>query len=377
MNSNTYQTVIIGAGVAGLTAGYYLKDALILDKKREIGKPIRSGEGISHQSLKRLGIEPNPSWISNTINIIQRITPNGKIFGRFKKNLGYILDKSLFEKFLANQCQAEIQLNTGVANLEFENNFWKVKTENGRTFKSRFLIGADGVYSLVRKKLFNESLEILPAIQYLVELEKEIETSIAKIYLDNEKFPQGYAWIFPKSRKTVNIGLGGNGNLPKIFKNFLEEVVRKNYGNFGLLENRSGAVPFGGILSKISKENVLLIGDAAGLADPIFLGGINQAMWSAKIAAQCILNDGVDFYESKIKSLPFADIKLIKAREIFYLFNNQVLNELGEVLENKGTSYLKTLPGFVKLLSKPRLRQKIFQLYKFFSIWRNNRDYLW
>ncbi|MFH1643859.1 MAG: NAD(P)/FAD-dependent oxidoreductase, partial [bacterium] len=220
------------------------------------------------------------------------------------------------------------------------------------------------------------NLAFLPAIQYLVELDKEIDTSSAKIYLDAEKFPQGYAWIFPKSNKTANVGLVGNINSEK-FEKFSTDIVKKNYGHFKILENRSGVIPFGGARFAIAKDNILLIGDAAGLADPIFLGGINQAMWSGQIAAECILNNGVELYESKIKSLPFANLNLLNARGIFYSFDNNVLNELGEVLEGKGTSYLKTFSGMIQFLGKPNLRKNCLKIFKFFSIWRKNRDYLW
>jgi len=47
--SNVFKTIIIGAGPAGLTAGTYLKDALILEKEKEIGIPVQCTEGISQE----------------------------------------------------------------------------------------------------------------------------------------------------------------------------------------------------------------------------------------------------------------------------------------------------------------------------------------
>ncbi len=372
-----YNTIIIGAGPGGLMAGRHLTDSLILDQKEEIGKPVQCGEGLSRLTLKDLGIKPNPKWICCNIEIVQRIMPNGKAIGRSHKELCYVLNRTAFEKFLASKCKSKIKLNTKVVDLKLENNLWKVKTDKGIVFQSKYLIGADGCLSVVRRKVFNEKLKTIPAIQYLVKLEKRLDTSIMKIYFDNYKFRNGYAWIFPKSEITANIGTGGRGNLSKKFKEFMGKVVRKEYGSYQLLENKSGLVPSGKPLPRLVKNNALLVGDAAGLIDPIFKGGIRQTMISGKIAAQCILNNQINLYEEKIKSLSYINPKVVEAGKIFYSFNNKVLNEIGEILENKSTSYLKTLPAIIKLLSKPYLRKNFFKIYKFFLIWRKNKDYLW
>jgi len=59
-----YQTIIIGAGPAGLIAGQYLENSLILDRKKKIGEPVQCGEGISRKVLEMQGIKPDPAWIS-------------------------------------------------------------------------------------------------------------------------------------------------------------------------------------------------------------------------------------------------------------------------------------------------------------------------
>ena len=110
-----YQTIIIGAGPAGLIAGQYLEDALILDKKQEIGKPVQCGEGISRKALEMQRIEPNPDWISCEIHKVERIMPNGKAIGSFHQEpIGYVIDREKFEKYLARSSKAKIKLNTEV-----------------------------------------------------------------------------------------------------------------------------------------------------------------------------------------------------------------------------------------------------------------------
>ena len=368
-----FETIIVGAGPGGLMAGRYLNDALILEQKKEIGKPVRCAEGISRENLERQKIKPDKNWISAFIDTIQLISPSGKIIKIGKKNIGFVLKRELFEKFLASECRAEIKLKKKVVNVELENNLWKVETEDGEIFLSQYLIGADGHFSIVREKIFKEKVELLPAIEYLIELEKEIDTSAMKIYFDQEKFPLGYAWIFPKGRKIANIGLGGERNLRERLDYFLEEIVKKEFGNYRFLENRSWIIPRGGTKIKLFQDKAFLVGNAGGLVDPVFDGGINNAMVSGKIAAECILSKKPELYERKIKSLSFFSPDLLLAQKILYAFSNPALNEIAEILEKKDVFYLKTIPAFFELLSKRHLRRKVFKILKFFSILEKNR----
>ena len=381
--SKIYQTIIIGAGPAGLIAGKYLEDSLILDKKEEIGKPIQCGEGISKKALQFQGIKPDSSWISAEIFNSEFIMPNNKaIKTSCPESLGYIIDRMKFEKDLANRVKSEIKLNTEVVNLKLQDGIWGVLTKSGEIFKSKYIIGADGFNSIVKQKVFPGNqigYEILPAIGYLVETEKEIDQKTVKFYFDNEKYKQGYVWIFPKGKNRANIGLGSKeGSLREKFNDFLENVVKKKYRNYKLLENKSGAIPLRTNKKlKIYKNGAILVGDAAGLADSLFKGGMTQAMHSAKIAAESILSKEIDLYELKIQKMPFSDPKLLEVREILYSFNSRFLSKLGNIFEDRDTSYLKTLPGITEILFLSLITGNIFKLRKLLSTWEKNCDYLW
>jgi len=371
--NNKYQTIIIGAGPAGLTAGKYLKDALILEKEKEIGKPVQCGEGISHNSLEEQGIKPDPAWISATIDTIEVCIASGRKASFKGEKLGYILDRTVFEKALAQKCKAEIRLNTKVVDIKKQDGLWEIKTEKGEIFKSEYLIGADGPLSIVRRKLFQEQkIEVLPTYEYLVELEKEIPISIMQLYFDKERFPGGYVWIFPKSKNTANIGLGGTENLAQRFHYFMEKVVRPEFGNYKLLENKSGTITWGGAKIKLYKDKVFLVGDAGALVDPVLGGGMNNAMVSAKIAAQSILSNTPHLFEKRVKSLRFFSRDLITAQEILYSLPNSVLDELVEALNKRGLSVFETLSGIFSLVSQPELRKNAFKITKLLFIIRKN-----
>ena len=371
-----YKTIIIGAGPAGLSAGRFLEDALILDKKEEIGCPVQCGEGISKKALEDEGITPEGSWISANIKNFEIIVPSGKIISLgCGEEMGYVLDRIAFEKFLASKCKANIQLKTKVIDIELKDGIYNVKTEKGDVLKAKYLIGADGPASIVRRKFFKEKVNILPTFTYLVELEKEISTSAIKMYFDRERYPNGYVWIFPKSRKTANIGLGGIGNLEEKFNEFMERIVRRDFGNYKLLKSISGTISWGGALLKVREGNILLVGDAGALIDPVFGGGISNAMTSGRVAADFILKEKPELYEAKIKSMPFCRRDLLLAQKILYSLPNSVFDQLAEIWDGRNLFCLKSIPVFLKFLSKPALRKNTGKIFKLLSILRMGAEF--
>ena len=370
-----FETIIVGAGPGGLTCGKYLDDALILEQKEEIGRPVQCAEGLAKHFLDRFGIQPDPNWISATIDKSQMVLPNGKTADLLTKEGGYILDRVSFEKFLASQCRAEIKLQKRVDEIEKEGEVWRIKTQNGEKFESKYLIGADGPASIVRRKVFQEKVAIYPCLQYLVEVEKEVECQTTKLYFDQERFPLGYAWIFPKSKNTANIGLGSGGktDLKAQLEDFMENTIKKELGDYRFLKNISGVIPLAKKPIKLVKDNALLVGDAGAMVDPITAGGIGNAMIAGEQAAKCILSKDIDSYPSKIKFLSCFNKNLLLVQEVLYSLDNKSLNEVGEILEKAGGDifYLKSFSALPDFLSKPNLRKNIFKFLKLILIYRN------
>lgn len=379
---NYHETIIIGAGPGGLIAGINLKDNfLILDKKKEIGIPVQCGEGISKKALEMQGIAPNQEWVSSKINIVERVMPNGKSFGTYHDEpSGYVIDRSIFEKKLAEKIKDKIILGKEVVKIEKEGENWLLETSDGEKFNCKYIIGADGVNSVVRRLVFPENKDnigFFSGIEYLVKTEKEIDSNRIKMYFDNKKYNRGYAWIFPKSINTANIGLCGKNIRMSDFDDFMQSKVKEVCGNYELIKNKSGVIPIAEKESIISKDNVMLVGDAAGFADPFFKGGMSQSMLSAKIAAECIKENRAGEYNKVMNDVPFMNRGVFETSEIFYNFDNEVFNEIGDILEGKSFSYLKTIKGQNELMSKPHLSRNINNLLKFFDVWQKTSDYLW
>jgi len=115
----TYQTIIAGSGPAGLIAGRHLKEAIILEKKGEIGRPVQCGEVISKKALSFQRITPDNQWISSKIRQVARILPNGTSVGEFhQEKTGYVINREEFEKSLAQNTKCEIMTGAEVINIK-------------------------------------------------------------------------------------------------------------------------------------------------------------------------------------------------------------------------------------------------------------------
>lgn len=378
--ADIFNTLIIGAGPAGLSAARHLKEnTLVLDRKKEIGSPVRCGEGISIDLLERENLSADPAWIKTYIKQIKRIAPNGKhISEKRSESIAYVLDRGKFEKHLADLVPWEIRLNARVNTITREDGQWKVETADGITVFGKYLIGADGPASMVVRSVFNIRHELIPALNYLVTVEKPLPQDELLMYFGRKIAPKGYGWVFPTSQNTANIGLlmKEKGSVRDGFRRFLDDVVHPRFGSAILEENKSGVLPVNGFMECVVKDNAFAVGDAGAFTDPIFEGGINMALLTGRLAADAINLHDPDHYQGSINALPFTGNDLKKAQEAFYSLDDDTFNDLTDILEGKSTSFLGTEEGQKMFLSKDRLVQNKEEIFYFFKTWQKAKAYL-
>ena len=97
--------------------------------------------------------------------------------------------------------------------------------------------------------------------------------------------PGGYGWIFPK-RDHLNIGLGGWKHVGPSLRARLDELVRLyGFDPGDLWGLRGHHLPLRSSTTPLVSGNLLLVGDAAGLVDPLTGEGIHAAIRSGRAAA--------------------------------------------------------------------------------------------
>src|SRR2546430_2838100 len=156
--------LVIGAGPTGSTAAKYAArggaEVLLIEKRSEIGTPVRCGEGVAKRWLDEIGLTPSAEFICHEVDGARVIAPDGTALvvdeTRARNECGYVLERDLFDRYLAKEAAkagAEILIKTSaVGLLRDDGRIIGARCEHmGDTFDVRatVVIGADGFESQV------------------------------------------------------------------------------------------------------------------------------------------------------------------------------------------------------------------------------------
>jgi len=304
-----YDVVIVGAGPAGSTAAKFLSEdgfkVFLIDKDRfPRDKPC--GGGLPIRVLKRFKYIRENDLIESYLFGGFVHSPSLKYKVQVQKDEP-VLAMVLRKKFdfglvkLAIDNGAVFSDGKTVKDVKISKNKVEVIFGDGTGVDSQVVIGADGVRSIVSKKLGlhqgRNRFSICVFQEYNVGEETldrffgenrcgHIHTRVGGI--------AGYGWVFPK-KQHLNIGIGQRGqhriktNLLDVYKNYIKTLEKQRIipENLGLGRYMGGSIP-GAPLEKTYANRGVVIGDAAGLVNPMSGEGIHYAMYSAEIAAQVI-----------------------------------------------------------------------------------------
>ncbi|MDD5582903.1 MAG: NAD(P)/FAD-dependent oxidoreductase [Candidatus Marinimicrobia bacterium] len=296
-----WDVIIVGGGPAGTTAARYIAEkglsVLVLEKDREIGLPVRCGEGVSMSSLEAYG-PVNPRWICRKIHSIDFYAPDGTLVELNFKVEGAILDRRLFDRDLADlavQAGAHVYTRANVTDLILKDGYVSgVKVHYHKQeleLKARLVIAADGVESRIARKAGIKTAVKPENMDSCVQVTAHgltLNPDAISFYMKREYAPGGYVWVFPKSETSANIGLGISGdNTYKIspYKSLMK-FLKDTFPTASWSGLVAGGVPTDKTLDHIVANGLILVGDAARMVNPLSGGGIHAAMSSGKLAAE-------------------------------------------------------------------------------------------
>ncbi len=300
--------LVIGAGPAGsMTAKWAAKHGakvLMIEKRQEIGSPVRCGEGMSKAWLEDVGIKPSSRWINVEVEGARIYSPSEKVLEINEKHagneVGYVVERDSFDKQLAIDAAnagADVMLKTSAINLLRDNgNFVGVTAkQSGQTFEIRapILIGADGFESQVGRWAglpTNLQLRDMDScIQYRM-TNVDSDVRYCDFYL-GKVAPGGYVSIFPKGEGLANVGIGvqvSKLHNPADVKMYLDKWIAEHpaYSKGKKIDMVGGGVSISAPMKQTVANGIMLVGDAARMIDPLTGGGIANGCIAGKIAGE-------------------------------------------------------------------------------------------
>src|SRR5256714_5523351 len=287
----TYDVAVIGAGPGGSTAAYRLARAgvrvLLVDKATfPRDKPCGGGVTLRAARLLPFSIEP---VVEDVIDRIDCRLNYGTRSGRLASApLAYMTQRIRLDQFLLEQAaDAGAVVHQGA-------------TVDPRVADASIVIGADGCNGTSAR-----ALELVGKVDYGVALEANLpyeERFAGVMVLEVACVPGGYGWIFPKGDH-VNVGVGGwESEGPRLREHLERACVEYGLPSSQLAGLRGYRLPMRRPADAVSDGRVLLVGDAAGLVDPLSGDGIYEALVSGRIASESALADDLAGYGARLDS---------------------------------------------------------------------------
>jgi len=292
-----YDVIIIGGGPSGSSAGITaLKKGLsccIIDKSSFPRKKLCGGllTQKTIDLLKQISCDLNINSLYNLISNNVELRFNKEEIVSFNTNIPLYFtyredfDHHLHQHFI-NKGGDVYHHSISTQNFHPENNSIIFGEQ---TLEYNYLIGADGANSITRKLIDKnykpDGLCMEMEIDY--DLFKSREKNLTSVYFG--VVPNGYAWIFPKQNGyTVGVGCPANSktDIKKIFHHFMQ-VIGVDFGSAAV---KGAFIPYGRQPSALANGNILLVGDSAGLVDPVNGEGIYFALLSGKMAIESIMD---------------------------------------------------------------------------------------
>jgi len=298
-----FDVVVVGGGPAGSSAAHMAAKSgctvALIEKEKEIAQTVRTSGVTWISDIKKFGI---PEECYNPIKKFSFCSPKNsvKISGEIAK--AAVLDVRKTYRFLANRAKtsgSELFTSTNVTEVLKDTSgkcVGVIAKSDGKQiqFNSKVVIDASGFVSVIAKELgyVTQWKKFGAGAEFEVKTEK-LEHDNWWLMVGQEYSPAGYAWIFPTSKDTARIGVGiGKPDSdvdPTVRLNELLEKKLgpiKDLGNIEKIEFHYGLIPNDGVSRKTVYDNLILVGDSAGQANPLVLEGIRYAIRFGEVAGQ-------------------------------------------------------------------------------------------
>jgi geranylgeranyl reductase family protein len=301
--------LVVGAGPAGSATAIHLARGgarVVLADRARFPRDKPCGGGLTGRALRVIPVDPSPV-VERDVDRFELRLRYGATFARTHRvPLIRMTQRRRLDAFLVEHAQAAgAQVRQGARVTELGADETGVTARVGEVrVRASALVGADGANGIVARSVGladgivrgvamegNAPLDALAVDQ----LERTAVIELATL-------PGGYGWVFPKGDH-ANLGVGGWGSEGPRLRDHLGRLARfHGVDPRALTEVRGHRLPMRRLGTSPSTGRVLLVGDAAGLVDPLSGDGMDEAFTSARLAAEAILAGDLERYAGALSA---------------------------------------------------------------------------
>jgi digeranylgeranylglycerophospholipid reductase len=298
-----FDIVIVGAGPAGSSAAYEAAkngtSVALLEKEKSVAETVRTSGVTWIKDAQNFGI---PEDCYNPIKNYSFCSPKNTVTISGDVAKAAVLDVRKTYRHLATQAQdngANLFVDTTVTDIITDEHKIPIgviaKSGNRETkFNAKVVIDCSGFQSVVGKMLglVTQWEKFGAGAEYEVRAEN-VDDKTWWLMVGQKYSPAGYAWIFPVGGDIVRIGVGigkpesdvdPTERLNELMAN--KEGPIKDLGKINKIEFHYGLIPNDGLSRKTVYDNLILVGDSAGQANPLVLEGIRYAIRFGRVAGR-------------------------------------------------------------------------------------------
>jgi geranylgeranyl reductase family protein len=295
---------VVGAGPAGAVCALDLARAGLSVALLDRAAPPRyktCGGGIVGRAIESLDLDISACFERSLNRVEVRLADSDAVFAVERSPAPIVMTmRATFDALLidaARAAGATLLAPWSLRSLRRVGDRYEVRTDRGDV-NAAWVIGADGAGGRVARAAgWRSPMQGIPAIESEIRVSDQVFARFAGAARFDFGVPaDGYGWVFPKAEHlsvgclTTGRRSRGNGSESGDLKRHFEAYL----GRLGLdrpiaREDHGFVIPTRPRAPSAARDRVLLVGDAAGLADPLTCEGISNAIRSGRIAARAVI----------------------------------------------------------------------------------------
>jgi len=298
-----FDAIVVGAGPAGSATALRLARGgarVLLADRARFPRDKPCGGGLTGRAVRELPVDVSPVVEDIVHRFEVRVGYRKRFERRSEAPLVLMTQRRRLDAFLVEQAAGtgvDFREGVTVGGLTVEPDGVELAV-GGERVSADVLVGADGVNGSVAR-----AVGLGGGVLYGIALEGNgplLAGQAGRATIELGVIPGGYGWVFPKEGH-ANYGVGGWASEGPHLRGHLHRLCAEHgVDSNGLADLQGRRLPVRRA-TESSRGPVLLVGDAAGLVDPLSGDGLYEAFLSARLAADAILTERLDEYPQTLE----------------------------------------------------------------------------